>query len=64
MKYSVPALLIIALLMSGCSRIAALSNGPSFQEQLSELLHLKESGSISEQEYQSQKQQVFSLMMH
>ena len=64
MKFKLLVLAGSILLLIGCTRLSSMTEGPSFRQQLTELVQLRDAGRISEQEYRSLTQQIRHLMMH
>ena len=64
MRFRLLIVLAAFILVSGCAKVSQATDGPSFREQLCELVQLRDEGTISEQEYRSHKHRVFNLLMH
>jgi hypothetical protein len=63
MKSKLLTVFILGLVLTGCSKVP-LGNGPSFRTQMCELMQLRDSGVITEQEYHTSKKLIFSTMVH
>jgi len=64
MKSRLLTVLFLGLVLTGCSEVPGMGNGPSFRAQMCELVQLRESGVITEQEYHTSKKLIFSTMVH
>ena len=66
MKFNLLATTVVLLLMItlGGTGVASLMEGPSFRQQLIELVNLRDAGLISDHEYRAQKSHVLRAMMH
>lgn len=64
MKSKILTVLFLGLIVTGCSKVPGMSDGPSFRTQICELVQLRDAGVISEKEYHVSKKRIFSIMVH
>ena len=64
MKSKLAVLVFVSILATGCSKLPGSSNGTSYRTQLCELVQMKDSGAISEQEYRHSRRNLLNRMLH
>ena len=64
MKSKLLTVFFLGLVLTGCSKVPAMGNGPSFRTQMCELVQLRDAGVITEKEYHTSKRMIFSTMVH
>ena len=57
-------IVVLGVLMTGCSKLPHYSNGTSFRAQICELVQMKDAGIISEEEYLDSRKNLLSRMLH
>lgn len=55
---------VLSLVISGCSKMPQHGNGASFRAQICELVQMKDAGLISEEEYRHSRHSLLSRMLH
>ena len=61
-KFAITAILVV--LAAGVTKEALFDEGPSYSDQLCELIQLRDAGLISHEEYWSVKKHIISVMRH
>ncbi len=57
-------IVILGVLMVGCSKLPQPGDGNSFKAQLTELVQMKDAGLISEEEYRTSRKSLLHRMIH
>ncbi|MBT4160092.1 MAG: hypothetical protein HOC70_13965 [Gammaproteobacteria bacterium] len=58
------AIAVLVLFAAGAGKAVLFDNGPSYSDQLCELMQRREAGLISNEEYWSVKKHIIGVMLH